>query len=247
MAEPQIPNKVVHEPYFVGFSILWSLPHGILLNTNSEKWRAYVLFLVAQSDETQQKNIIASQHVHGKKLRHSAPSQTLHSLQTDVFLSSVPKQVNKKLAQLHKNSPLKKPLQIKTSNTFWSHLVSPHPSDFITALHLEKSHSKNIPHQNPKSQKRDRIPNAKPVPLPRFPPPLAVHSKDAPPAPGLVSPKLNSQTLTKVGPKSPVRSTAWNAFCVLFFLGNWKPLRPATIAVKIGHLTFQGLINNSNL
>ena len=26
---------------------------------------------------------------------------------------------------------------------------------------------------------------------------------------------------------------------VSYFLGNWKPLKPATIALKIGHLAFQ--------
>lgn len=120
------------------------------------------------------------------------------------ILSSVPKQVNKKLAQLHKNSPLKKPPKKKhltpSEVTLFPHtpvISSQHftlknltPKTFPTKIRNHKNGT-GFPTQNPN----------------RFPP-LAVHSKDAPPAPGLVSPKLNSQSLTKVGPKSPVRSTA---------------------------------------
>ena len=36
----------------------------------------------------------------------------------------------------------------------------------------------------------------------------------------------------------PCFSSPWNAKCPIF-LGNWKPLKPATIALKIRHLAFQ--------
>ena len=36
----------------------------------------------------------------------------------------------------------------------------------------------------------------------------------------------------------PCFSSPWNAKCPIF-LGNWKPLKPATIALKTGHLAFQ--------
>ena len=37
-------------------------------------------------------------------------------------------------------------------------------------------------------------------------------------------------------------ASSWNAKCPIF-LGNEKPLKPATIALKIGHLAFQVIMN----
>lgn len=189
--------------------IWWSYTPWDSFEHKFQKVKGVRTFLVAQSGETQQKTSCHLNMFTCSWQKAASLSTVTNSslIANRFFLSSVPKQVNKKLAQLHKNSGLKlsKPPK-KTSNTFWSHLVFPQPSDFITALHLEKSHSKGFPHQKIRNHKNGTgFPTQNRF---RFPgsPPWAVHSKDAPPAPGLVSPKLNSQTLTKVGPKSPVIS-----------------------------------------